>query len=137
MKAKQLLLILVAFLFVTITITGCKKYEDGPTISLQFKSWRLANTWKVDETIIGGVSQAGSDDYTIQIKGDGTVISKWTSGGTSFSSETEWEWGDKKETVKFIDGSFTTEVTILRLTSSEFWYENADGTVETHLETSK
>lgn len=132
MKTKQILLILVTFLFVTFI--GCKKYEDGPTISPWPKSWRLVNVWKVDETIVNGVSQAGSNDYTIEFKGNGTVISKWTSGGVSISDETEWDWGNKKETLEFIDGSITTEVIILRLTSNEFWYENNDGTVETHLE---
>lgn len=135
MKTKQLLLILVAFLFVTFT--GCKKYDDGPTLSPWPKSWRLVNVWKVDETIYNGVSQAGSSDFTVEFKGDGTVISKWTSGGTSFSDESEWEWGDKKETIIFIDGSISSEATILRLTSSEFWVENADGTVETRYESAK
>ena len=135
MKEKQLLLILVAFLFVTFT--GCGKYDDGPSFSVWPKSWRLDNVWKVDETIIGGFSQAGSDDYTIEFTSGGTITYKWTSGGISITDEAEWEWGDKKETVKFIDGSSTSEVTILRLTSSEFWYENADGTVETHLESAK
>ncbi len=47
MKTKQLLLILAAFLFVAVS--GCGKYEDGPSFSFMPKKARLVNTWKIEK----------------------------------------------------------------------------------------
>ncbi|MFH0865088.1 MAG: hypothetical protein V1904_02765 [Bacteroidota bacterium] len=129
MKAKQLLLILVAFLFVTFT--GCKKYEDGPTISVQLKSWRVENTWKEDEYIIiaTGVSVPVNNDVTYEFKGGGDYIEHW---GSSVSLNGSWEFGDKKETIKTTISGFTDESKILRLKSSELWVEDMNGIIETH-----
>lgn len=135
MKTKHLVLLMLAVFLATFT--GCKKYEDGPGFSPWPKKMRIVNVWKVDETIINGVSTAGNNDYTVEFKSNGKVEYKWTSGGSSITTEDEWEWGDKKESIKVTSGSNITESFILRLTSSEFWIENADKTVEVHYETAK
>jgi hypothetical protein len=137
MKTKNLLFILVALLFVTFV--GCKKYDDGPTISPWPKKWRVINTWKVKETVASGVTVASTSSDTYQFKGNGDYII--TSGSTSTTGT--WDFGSKKETLKttFTTGSFsfTGESKIMRLTSNELWLaSDASGNEPiTHFESSK
>ena len=42
------------FLILCISIVSCKKYEDGPAISLMSKKARIANIWKVDVYYLNG-----------------------------------------------------------------------------------
>lgn len=45
----------VLFALLLIMIYGCKKYEEGPLISLRSKKERLANTWILDKATLNGV----------------------------------------------------------------------------------
>jgi hypothetical protein len=136
MKTKNLLLILGAFLF--ITFTGCKKYDDGPTVSPWPKKWRVVNTWKVEKYIIGNISQTVSGNDTYEYKGNGDYII--TSGSTSYTGS--WEFGSKKETLitTFPAGlglSSSSESKILRLTSGELWLTDDSGNSEIHYVSAK
>ena len=51
-------LFLILICFVTFS---CKKYEDGPTVSLRTKKARVVNKWKVDSYYINGVDK--TTDY--------------------------------------------------------------------------
>ncbi|HNW97037.1 MAG TPA: hypothetical protein PKK00_01340 [Bacteroidales bacterium] len=93
----------------------------------------LVNTWKVEETFTLGISTNGSDGYTIEFKGDGKVIQTGTMSGFAATGDSEWEWGDKKETIVYLG----SEWTILRLTSNEFWVSGASGNFEIHYVSAK
>ena len=121
-----------------IAFAGCKKYDDGPTISIMPKKMRLDRTWKVEKTITAGQTTTGSNDNTVQFKGDGTVISSMILGSGTFTNNGTWEFGSKKETIRITYGSSTSEATILRLTTKEFWIkDNSFPETETHFIPSK
>jgi hypothetical protein len=74
---------LLALLFIALTLTsiqGCKKYEDGPAISLRSRSARLSNTWRVENYKVNG------DDYTSLVSGYSEQVK--LSGNDSQSSRT-------------------------------------------------
>jgi len=129
-KRNILVLILVSIFF---TFTGCKKYEEGPSISPWPKKWRVVNEWTIEKTITFGISAAGPDGYVVEFKGDGSVAQTGTFSLFTLTGESTWEWGDKKESITF-SGS---EWKILRLTSNEFWVSGLDGNQEIHFKSIK
>ena len=131
MKTNKKLLFLVIALM--IAFVGCKKYDDGPTVSPWPAKWRVVNTWKVEKYIVGSVSQTVSNSDTYEFKSNGDYIS--TSGSLSYTGT--WEFGDKKETIKITYGSIVGESKILRLTSNELWVSDMNGNTETHYVSAK
>lgn len=129
-KRNILVLILVSMFF---TFTGCKKYEEGPSISPWPKKWRVVNEWTIEKSIFLGISTSGPVGYVIEFKGDGGVAQTGTFSLFTLTGESTWEWGDKKESITF-SGS---EWKILRLTSNEFWVSGLDGNQEIHFKSIK
>jgi len=128
MKTKHFLMLFTAVML--ISVTSCKKYDDGPTISLMPKAWRVANTWKMEKLIVSGVEQTVSSGDTYEYKTNGDYNYKSSSG--LFNLSGTWEFGSKKETIKLTISGITSETKILRLTSSEMWLLNDSGTNEAH-----
>src|SRR4051812_41045047 len=79
MKTKNkisLVVILLAGMMMT-TVEGCKKYPEGPVLSIHSRTERVANTWKVDNYKVNG------DDYTSLVAGYIETYS--TDGAYSYS----------------------------------------------------
>jgi hypothetical protein len=120
----------VATIF-TVTLDGCGKYEEGPSFTVKSKKGRLAREWVGDVSIDGatGTSAAITSDDVYEYTKDGTVTV--TSGILTYSGT--WEFsGDKGDILTTFDfgGGITTTTTtkIIRLTSSELWTQDTDGT---------
>lgn len=116
MKTKPLLLFVA--LISTIILSECKKYDDGPRISLLSKKSRLANAWKYEKVI----DQSGHDvpfatDYFIEFKKDGNVIETY---GNNIYPGT-WLFATNKEDIVLNVPADTRTVSILRLKSKELW----------------
>ncbi|MBW8051355.1 MAG: hypothetical protein FVQ77_13650 [Cytophagales bacterium] len=47
MKKIILVTAMSGFLMATLFYTGCKKYDEGPALSLRSKKGRVANVWKI------------------------------------------------------------------------------------------
>lgn len=124
----------VSILLLTLStiFTGCRKYEDGPSISFLSKQSRVANDWRaeavfrndIDETKDFPVyamtfSKAGRLTWTIQKNGqvDPQIITA------------DWELASVKEQIKLtLDGTDPISgetrllyMDILRLTENELW----------------
>lgn len=114
----------------TIIFSGCKKYEEGPMISLRTKKARMINEWKLEKSIDGqtGTETTCNSNCTVmEFKEDGTIVVN----GVSWSG-VKWEFSDDKEKLAFITtiGSITTTSysTILRLKNDELWLkDDSDG----------
>jgi hypothetical protein len=135
MKSKLLILLSVAFISVGIlSFTGCKKYPDGPTISLASKKARFANTWKISAILINGVEQSFYSSSTWDVKKDGT----WIDTDVSSSDTGTWAFSSDKEsvTISYTDNSSADTYKILKLKSKELWLEETSGTdkFEVHYE---
>lgn len=139
MKKILTLSLIAIFALAATTFTGCKKYDDGPLISLRFKKARLVNTWKIEKIIKNGQQQSLSNDNKnsrYQFSKDGTFTLRNTSTSVSYTGT--WVFTDSKEKLKVIYSmgklSINYEYTILRLKKKELWLKQDDDgdTIETH-----
>jgi len=121
---------------------GCKKYDDGPVVSLVPKANRLDNTWEVDKAYDEGKEVTGSyNQYTLKLTKDGgaSLTAKYSYGPFIYEGTTNgtWVFKNSKEDIMldFEDNDADATYEILRLTSNELWLKEKAGTVELHLDT--
>ena len=103
---KKLVSILAATLIVSTVFLseGCKKYPDGPSVSLLSKKARIAGDWTLKTwTDASGVSvPLTGTTWTMKIDRGGTYTSTTTFGTTTFSDAGTWTFGTGKTTVTFL-----------------------------------
>ncbi|MGL5888752.1 MAG: lipocalin family protein [Bacteroidia bacterium] len=131
---------IVALLVGSVSVTGCGKYEEGPSLSLRTKKARIVGQWEVEKVMENGVDV--TSDYravvaseTIEFKKDETFTASTTLtslfGGATDSQSGTWAFAEDKEKVSssVTENSVTTTTTveILRLTNKEFWTKEVDG----------
>ena len=115
-------------LIISASLTGCKKYEDGPALSLRSKTARVANTWKVESYTINGVDYTSSlttINYTETYDKDGNYSYNSSAG----SGSGKWEFQSDKEQIKRsgVSGQSSETLYILRLKERELWYYSING----------
>jgi hypothetical protein len=141
---------LVLALVLPLLITACKKYDDGPGLSLRSKKERVANTWTIDKYFLNGVDathQLVISSYQETYSKSGELNRSYIdSDGDLITQAGTWEFNTKKEKLD-ISGVGSIELTeanstvsskyveILRLKEKEFWYqyENGGATHEFHM----
>lgn len=118
------------FLFVS-----CKKYEEGPTLSLRSKKARLENNWKYEKIYKNNKEQYLSiedQNYRLRLMDNG-VLQIATSNGT-VENTCPGTWAlieeDEKLTITiiypaiwFISSQETKTYKILKLKNKELWIE--------------
>lgn len=115
-------------LIIGASLMGCKKYPEGPALSLRSKTARVANTWKIESYTINGVDNTSAlknINYTETYDKDGNY-SYNSSLGTGSG---KWEFQSGKEQIKRsgVSGQSSETLFILRLKEREFWYYYLDG----------
>jgi len=123
MKTKNTFNILLLLAAVTMPfIQGCKKYPEGPGMSLRSREERVANTWKVDNYKVNGTDYTSlTTDYTETYSKEGSYSFSWGSlNGTG-----TWAFQNSDEQIR-ITGSERT-IYILKLEEKQFWYYYMDG----------
>ncbi|MCK5775853.1 MAG: hypothetical protein KAH25_06750 [Bacteroidales bacterium] len=95
-----------------ILSSACKKYEEGPLISLRSKEKRLCQKWDVETITKNGADISypsiryqwefhENGDFTLDVlqdeNGDGQ---HWISYGQKNS---QWKWADDKESIEMLD----------------------------------
>ncbi len=103
MKKLSIYLVLVLIVF-----SGCKKYEEGPLISLRSKEKRLCQEWELKKIEYNGSAEALDDinNYYWDIDKNGTInvnVSYVDWGDETM--EFKWEWIDNKEGIKITTDS--------------------------------
>ena len=128
-----------ALLGMAFVLGSCGKYEEGPSFSLRTKTARITGTWKLEKTVLANgttIMAEADDDVTWTIDKDGALTIRTTDSGTSFTTEGTWEFAQDKEYFRvsftFLGQTIVEEDKIIRLTNSEFWFEDEDGD-QTHL----
>jgi hypothetical protein len=152
MKKIALLLLALCFIF---AVPACRKYDEGPVISLRTKTARVSNAWEVEKSLRNGVDQteafkAAYTDFTETYSKDGSwTYSYKDASSTIISGAGEWEFEDddddddgdgdddgRKTSIKRDNNNnLPSEIHIIKLKENEFWYwykENNDK-VEIHL----
>lgn len=119
------LLLLLAIVIIP-SIESCKKYPDGPMLSLRSRTERVSNTWKVDNYKENG------NDYTSLVSGytetftkDGNYSYSWGSlAGTG-----TWAFQNHDAEIRITGVSNQSDYTlvILKLEEKQFWYYYMDG----------
>jgi len=129
----MILLVLTAFL------PGCKKYEDGPLISLYSKGMRVSGTWYFQSVLYGGKDSTANYTYQqmdfIYIKKiDGGVFT-WNHNIYATSADENplvggtWKFFSDRDSFEMIvyknllRDSVVTKWKIDRLAYTEFWLE--------------
>ena len=87
----------ISLLIICISIASCKKYENGPAISLMSKKARLANIWKVDTYILNGEDK--TEEYRSLVTREKLVI--FQSGEFEYSEVSSWIWATPQYTGKW------------------------------------
>jgi hypothetical protein len=132
----------MALLLVAAVVTSCKKYDEGPSLSLRGKKGRLAGEWEVEKYMEDGTDKTtdyrqGVTSETLEYEKDGTY--KATIVTTAFgtiTSEGTWKFINDKEdlekTVTSVNGQTQSPASvdtthIIRLTNKEFWTKDTQG----------
>jgi hypothetical protein len=124
-KNKIAIIALLALSFSASTFQSCKKYENGPTLSLRSRTQRVSNVWKIENYTLDGV------DLTNQVKGytetfdtDKNYSYSW--GLLSGKGKWDFQNDDKEVKVYGIDGQTSRVLTILKLEEKSFWYKSVN-----------
>ena len=114
-KTKNYLFLSIAVI-ISLAITSCGKYEDGPGFSLLSKTARMTNTWELKS--VDGEVEAGlvvldlKKDGSMSINEDGYII------------DGSWEFSSDKEDLRLSIFGDEVDLKIRRLTNKELWLEN-------------
>ncbi len=129
MKSK----LIIAIVLVLFTITSCKKYPDGPSLSLRSKKERLSNSWVIQAVFVNEVDKTSDfttlyyKNFVLDVRKDGTYNSSYLYFNLlEYSEAGTWTWsGDKKQVYfnKITNGtsSGTHLFDILKLKEKECW----------------
>lgn len=122
-KAFTILFFLGLIIFST---QGCKKYSEGPMISLKTRTERVANTWKVDNYKVNGNDYTSLlSDYTETFTKEGSYSYTWEvldgSGNWVFQNN------DMEIRITGTDNQSSETLIILKLEEKQFWYYYMDG----------
>ncbi len=127
---KKLLAFAILLSFAMMSTTSCKKYEEGPTLSLTTKSYRLTRDWKLSKAEQNGVDVTNAYPSDLEQTFDDNGSYRMISNGKEFTGT--WEFDSDKENILIKqDGSADVEsYKIIRLKSSELWLDkDVNGTV--------
>ena len=127
--------------------SGCKKYEEGPLLSIRSKKARIVNDWVVVKSYVNGKEEdLENTTEEMEFKDDYTGRYKYT--GSSIFGESKYEinfkWDFNRDKTKLIinylddDGNeeYVVDYLILKLYENELWLKDqyGDDTYELHLE---
>ena len=138
---------IVAILFVGFVIvvgsSSCRKYEEGPNISLRTKKSRVTNNWRYESAQVNGVEVAQDPFYAKQkhyFYRDGkyiqTIIDPITLEARNLQGT--WTLYDKNKriaiTVKIPPANLdsTGDYNIVKLFEKQMWLRTTDNTREYH-----
>ena len=147
---------LSVFIVLLLIFSSCGKYEDGPAFSLRTKKMRATGEWEIDKMLVNGEEQDGSIEseegedeeefdmdidfsaMTFELKSDNSASISLNAFGMTFSDEGKWEFTNNKEDLRIYDfdgigAGFNSENEITRLTNSEMWLVDRDGSDEVEL----
>lgn len=117
---------------VFVVLVSCKKYEEGPVISLRSKKERVANTWKYQAKYKNGSAEVLSDkeiNTTLTLTKDGTLRREERNGSINIVGNGSWDFVRDKEQISMtvsysafgLTYSESNVYSILRLKENELW----------------
>ena len=123
-----------------LCLPACKKYDDGPLISLTSREERIANTWVIDKAFEGGQDVTTSyDNYVLALTTGhaATLNAQYVFFGVPINTETSGTWAfennDETLVLDFEDNVADGTYQILRLTEPELWLRKTGDDLELRL----
>ncbi|MCX6196547.1 MAG: hypothetical protein NTY55_07830 [Flavobacteriia bacterium] len=117
MKNTKNYLFLSIAVIISLAITSCGKYEDGPGFSLLSKTARMTNKWEL-KSVDGETIPAG--DLVLDLKKDGSM----SINEDGYIIDGSWEFSSDKEDLRLSIFGDEVDLKIRRLTNKELWLEN-------------
>ncbi len=143
LNMKSKLILSIAIFAIVSLASSCRKYEEGPNISLRSKKQRLTNNWGLEVVLINGVDVAKDPYWSKQehhLYGDEKYIVTIVNPQTLVASNIQGNWkiydGGKK--LALTTNSFagvvdsTVDYRILKLYEKQLWIRSLDNSRELH-----
>ncbi len=120
--------IIVIIAALAIVLTGCKKYEEGPSLSLRTKKARLVGEYSIAKYTYNGADQTDflkalfGDAYQLHFEKDGTYHIHG-----NFPDDGTWKFNDDKTNILLTSsksGATQQTLEILKLENKEIWYKH-------------
>lgn len=123
----------LSLIIVTMVVSSCTNYEDGPGISIIPKTMRLTREWSPEKKFKNDVEQTLStseaDDY-IEFTKENDFAVVFVDGATETRAEGTWQWRNDHQDIEvnytWSIFSMNETYTIKRLTTKELWYSYTD-----------
>lgn len=113
-------------LLILVLASGCKKYAEGPGLSLRSKEARVVNEWKVDYAFDYRDTMNVTIDYTGEtfafVKGGDFMEKK--NGLTNNTGK--WEFTADKDSLRVTISTEVDNYLILKLKENEMWLKDKD-----------
>lgn len=131
-------------LAIAVGFSSCRKYEEGPNISLRTKRARVTNNWKLESALVNGVERSLDPFYAKQkhyMYSDGkylvTIINPVTLEARNLQGTWKLFDDDKRIALTTRDEitlkDSTNEYNILKLFNKQFWIRKTDNSEEYHM----
>ena len=117
MKNTKNYLFLSIAVIISLAISSCGKYEDGPGFSLLTKTARMTNKWEL-KSVDGETIPAG--EAVLDLKKDGSM----SINEDGYIIDGSWEFSNDKEDLSLTFFGEEIDLKIRRLTNKELWLEN-------------
>ena len=137
---KSSLLLIIVLLGASLATTSCKRYEEGPAITLRTAKARLVNTWEIEKYLVNGEDITALvlpffGEHSLEFSRDNKY--EWNIGG--MNEKGKWSFIENKDKVEMQKDGATEKFSqkIIKLTNNEFWVEGVeDGdNIEVHYKT--
>lgn len=124
-----------------LIVSSCKKYEEGPYVSLIPRAERIANSWRIDRAYDseGNDISNNYDQYDLDLFSDNRVrlVATYTAGNFSYSTTTDGIWSlinsDEDLSLDVDDDEFDQVYKILKLQQDDLWLRDKGNGTELYL----
>ena len=106
--------------------SGCKKYAEGPGLSLRSKEARVSNEWKIEQAYDYRDTMNVTQDYlgeTWAFSKDGGFEEK---DNGMINHLGKWSFSDNKDSLHVTLSTETDSYIILKLKENEMWLRDKD-----------
>lgn len=129
---RKVKLLFVALIVASMAFSGCKKYEEGPSLSLRSKTTRISGEWKIVKQQYNGVDVDIDNiekSFTYEYKKEGEFYRSSTLY-PNLKIEGTWEFNSEKTRLiikaNLLGQPYNNDLTIIRLTNKELIYEEIE-----------
>ena len=116
--------LLISLILVITFSPSCKKYDEGPSLSLLSKKQRLTGKWEVASNFLNGKELQLVNKTDINFNKNNTFSTNILIGTNTFNNNGNWEFSEDKESLLLTYSASMTETwAIRRLSNKQLFIE--------------